>query len=318
MPVLNEELHLQEAVERVLAQDYQGQLDVVLALGPSTDATDSIAAQLTATDPRVRTVSNPTGRTAAGLNAAIAAANAESEFIIRVDGHAMFPTNYISTAVKTLQETGADNVGGVMAAEGSTAFERAVACAMRSSLGVGAAAFHVGGKSGPAPTVYLGAFRRSALIRVGGYDERFVRSQDWEMNFRIRQSGGQVWFTPEMEVSYRPRPSVAKLGRQYFEYGRWRRVVMRRHRGTASFRYLAPPALVVALVLGVVVGIGWWPVGWLVPVGYAAAVGVGGLWIGRRQGLAVALTVPVALATMHCAWGAGFLSSRIRVSQDSF
>jgi succinoglycan biosynthesis protein ExoA len=315
MPVLNEQLHLAEAVERVLTQDYPGALEIILALGPSSDATDEIAAALCAADARVRTVPNPTGRTPAGLNAAIAAAGPTSEFIIRVDGHAMFPTNYISTAVKTLQETGADNVGGVMAAEGSTAFEMAVACAMRSPLGVGAAAFHVGGKSGPALTVYLGAFRRSALERVGGYDERFVRSQDWELNHRIRETGGQVWFTPELEVAYRPRSTIRRLAHQYFEYGRWRRVVMRRHSGTVSFRYLAPPLLVCALVLGVFLGLWGVEVGWLVPLGYALAVIVGGMWIGRGQRVSVRCRIPLVLATMHCAWGSGFLTSRIRLDE---
>jgi len=315
MPVLNEELHLAEAVERVLTQDYPGSLELILALGPSSDATDEIAVALCAADTRVRTVPNPTGRTPAGLNAAIAAAGSTSEFIIRVDGHAMFPSTYISTAVRVLQETGADNVGGVMAAQGDSPFECAVASAMRSTIGVGSASFHTGGEAGPALTVYLGAFRRSALERVGGYDERFVRSQDWEMNHRIRTTGGQVWFTPELEVSYRPRSTVRRLGRQYFEYGRWRRVVMRRHSGTVSFRYLAPPLLVCALVLGVFLGLLGVEVGWLAPLGYALAVIVGGMWIGRGQRVSVRWRIPLVLATMHCAWGSGFLTSRIRLDE---
>jgi len=311
MPVLNEELHLREAVERVLAQDYAGPLEVVLALGPSTDGTDEIAAALAVADPRVMTVPNPTGRTAAGLNAAIKASS--QPIVVRVDGHAMFPADYVSTAVAVLEQTGADNVGGVMAAEGSTAFERAVACAMRSPLGVGAASFHTGGAAGEVPTVYLGSFRRSALERVGGYDERFIRSQDWEMNHRIRETGGTVWFTPDMQVSYRPRPDVRRLARQYLEYGRWRRAVMRRHSGTASARYLAPPVALVAVAAGSLVGLTGRPIGWLAPLGYAAGVTIGGAWIARRESAAVLVRMPVVLATMHGSWAWGFLSSRERV-----
>ena len=113
-----------------------------------------------------------------------------------VDGHALVPDDYVAVAVDVLERTGADNVGGMMAAEGTTPFERAVAAAMTSRLGVGSASFHVGGEEGEALTVYLGAFRRSALERVGGYDESMVRAQDWEMNHRIRESGGLIWFTP--------------------------------------------------------------------------------------------------------------------------
>ena len=212
IPVLNEERHLADAVGQLLDQRYDGPLEVVLALGPSADRTDEIAAGLAAHDPRVRTVPNPTGRTPVGLNAAIAAAS--YDIVVRVDGHALVPDDYVAVAVETLERTGADNVGGIMAAEGETPFEKAVARAMTSPLGVGAASFHVGGEEGPAPTVYLGVFRREALQRVGGYDEAMVRAQDWEMNHRIIDSGGLVWFTPRMRVTYRPRPTVRRLWRR--------------------------------------------------------------------------------------------------------
>ena len=201
----------------------------------------------------VRIVDNPTGRTPAGLNAAIAGSS--GAVIVRVDGHAMIPPDYVSTAVRVLEETGADNVGGIMAAEGTTDFECAVARAMTSRFGVGGAAFHVGGEPGPALTVYLGSFTRAALDRVGGYDESMERAQDWEMNLRIRESGGIVWFTPRMRVVYRPRPTIRALARQYHDYGRWRREVARRHPQTLSLRYLAPPVMVVAVLLGAILGV---------------------------------------------------------------
>jgi succinoglycan biosynthesis protein ExoA len=214
MVVREEERHLAEAVQRVLDQDYPGGLEVVIAVGPSKDRTHDVAASLAAADPRVRPIANPTGRTPHGLNAAVAASR--GDVVVRVDGHAILPEGYVATAVRTLQETGADNVGGVMDARGVTRFEQAVACAMRSPLGVGQSSFHVGGAAGEAETVYLGVFRRSALERVGGYDEHFQRAQDWEMNHRIRTSGGRVWFTPDLKVVYRPRSSLRGLAEQYF------------------------------------------------------------------------------------------------------
>jgi glycosyltransferase involved in cell wall biosynthesis len=250
MPVLNEERHLREAVRQVLDQRYEGPIEVVLSIGPSTDRTQEVADGIAAADPRVKVVPNPTGRTPNALNAAFAAST--SQIIARVDGHAMLPEDYLRTAVETLERTGADNVGGIMAAEGITPFEQAVARAMTSKIGVGNARFHTGGEEGPADTVYLGVFRREALERVGGYDEHFQRAQDWEMNHRIRETGGLVWFQPGMRVSYRPRPNVKALAKQYFHYGRWRRVVARTHQGTINVRYLAPPAAVLAMLLGVV------------------------------------------------------------------
>lgn len=306
MPVLNEERHLADSVRMVLDQDWPGELELVLALGPSSDATDVVAAELAATDSRVRTVANPTGRTPDGLNAAIAAST--GDVVARVDAHAEIPSDYVSAAVAVLEETGADNVGGIMDAVGVSDLERAIACAMKSPLGVGGARFHTGGGAGEADTVYLGVFRRSALERVGGYDPHFERAQDWEMNHRIRSTGGLVWFTPDLVVTYRPRSSVGRLADQYRNYGRWRRVVAREHPGTANARYLAPPAMVLGTLAATVLGAVWRPA-WLVPAGYAAAVGVGGWLISKGEPTPVRARVPLAVATMHWAWGVGFLTS---------
>lgn len=312
MPVLDEEAHLEEAVGAILDSEYPGPLQVVLALGPSRDDTNAIAARLVDADPRVRTVPNPTGRTAAALNAAIAAA--DHDIIVRVDGHAVIPRDYVAIAVRTLEDTGADNVGGIMGAEGVTDFEQAVAAAMTSWFGVGGAAFHIGGGAGPALTVYLGCFRRSALERVGGFDESMVRAQDWELNHRIRATGGLIWFTPELRVSYRPRGSLRRLARQYHEYGRWRREVARRHPETVSLRYLAPPLALLGVVGGTLLGIaglatGTKPllVGFALPAGYVAADLLASARASRGLPWRSACQLPAVFATMHGAWGAGFL-----------
>ncbi len=306
LPILNEERHLADAVRMILGQDYSGPLEVVLALGPSRDRTDDVAARLVEADPRVRTVPNPSGRTPDALNAAIAAST--GAVIVRVDGHSEIPSDYVSTAVRELLRVGADNVGGVMDAQGTDDFERAVAAAMRSKIGVGNSAFHVGGVAGEAETVYLGAFRRGALERVGGYDPHFTRAQDWELNHRIRRSGGKVWFTPELKVTYRPRSSLKALAKQYFHYGRWRRVVASEHAGTINLRYLAPPTMVVGTVVAAAVGTAWRPA-WFVPAAYAVGVTVGGLAITPGESARTRAVSPLVLATMHWAWGVGFLTS---------
>ncbi|MCH0556767.1 glycosyltransferase family 2 protein [Streptomyces sp. MUM 16J] len=312
MPVLNEERHLRGAVQAILAQEYAGEMEVVIALGPSTDRTDEIAAELvaeTAADEnkRVHTVPNPTGRTPAALNAAIKASR--HPIVVRVDGHGMLSPNYIDTAVRLLEETGAQNVGGIMHAEGENDWEHAVAAAMTSKIGVGNAAFHTGGEAAPAETVYLGVFRREALEQQGGYNEEFIRAQDWELNFRLREAGGLIWFSPELRVSYRPRPSVRALAKQYKDYGRWRHVVARYHSGSINLRYLAPPVAVCAMAAGLVVGAALTPWGFVIPGGYLAAIAAGSVPAGRGLPLKSRLQIPVALATMHMSWGWGFLTS---------
>lgn len=307
MPVLNEERHLRNSVRHILEQEYTGEMEVVIALGPSTDRTDEIAAELVAEDPRVHTVPNPTGRTPAALNAAIKASS--HPVVVRVDGHGMLSPNYIATAVRLLEETGAQNVGGIMQAEGENAWEDAVAAAMTSKIGVGNAAFHTGGQAGPAETVFLGVFRREALEKADGYNIEFIRAQDWELNFRIREAGGLIWFSPELRVQYRPRPSVRALAKQYKDYGRWRHVVARYHSGSINLRYLAPPTAVVAIAAGIVVGAAVTPWALVVPAGYVAAIVAGSLPAGKGLPLKARALIPVALATMHMSWGYGFLTS---------
>ncbi|AYY15220.1 glycosyltransferase family 2 protein [Actinobacteria bacterium YIM 96077] len=312
MPVRNEERHLAEAVAGVLAQEYPGELELVVAVGPSDDRTAEIARRLAAEDTRVRLVENPGGTTPAGLNMAISAAR--HGIVVRVDGHGILSDGYVRRSVEVLEETGAANVGGIMHAEGTTGFERAVAFAYCSKLGLGGGRFHVGGPPGPADTVYLGAFRRDVLDRLGGYDEHFIRAQDWELNYRIRAAGEQVWFTPDLKVSYRPRSSLRALARQFLRTGQWRREVVRKYPDTATARYLAPPVLAVAVASGTAAGVAallgawsWLALGWILPAGYVAGVVAAGLVVGRRLPGRARAWLPAVLATIHLSWGAGFL-----------
>ena len=305
LPILNEERFLVDAISTILAQEYGGELEVILALGPSTDRTNEIAQRLHDKDSRVVLIANPTGRTAAGLNAAITAAR--FEIICRIDGHAEISKRYISDAVEIMQSSHAVNVGGIMAAVGQSRFEKAVARAMRSPIGVGGARFHIGGSAGAADTVYLGIFKKKALVAVGGYDERFIRAQDWELNFRLRAAGGTIWFDPRLAVIYRPRPNLSALAKQYFEYGRWRRAVTRHHKGTLNARYLAPPVATVAIAASLLTGLAIHPLFFIPALTYCSAIIASSIVIGK--GLRERATLPIVLATMHISWGIGFISS---------
>lgn len=314
MPIRNEERHLRAAVGQVLGQDYPGELELVVALAPSKDRTEEIAEELAAEDHRVRVVTNPAAITPAGLNAAIA--EAKHQVIVRVDGHGILSSGYIRRAVELLEETGAANVGGMMAARGETPFEQAVARAYTRPLGLGGGRFHIGGDPGPADSVYLGVFRRDVLERLGAFDETFVRAQDWELNYRIRQAGETIWFSPDLEVTYRPRPSLRDLARQFFDTGRWRRAVVRMHKGTMGLRYLAPPLAFAGCVVGVAAGLAglvtqtpWLLLGFLPPAVYLAGVLVGAVFTGTGLPLRAKAWLPVAVVVMHLSWGAGFVFS---------
>lgn len=312
MPIRNEERHLRAAVERVIDQRYPGALEVVLAVAPSDDRTADIAAELAAADPRIIVVDNPAGHTPVGLNLAIA--RASHDIIVRVDGHGELSPGYIATAVRLLEETGAGNVGGLMDARGTGPLSEAVAAAYNSRFGLGGGGFHLADTpAGPADTVFLGVFRRSALADVGGFDETLQRAQDWELNYRLRTAGHLVYFSPALRVAYRPRDSFSALARQFYRTGQWRREVARRHPETLSLRYLAPPAAVSAMGAGLVSGVAGLVLRnraltalFIVPLTYLLFQGVATVTM-RGLSPAARLRLPAVLATMHIAWGLGFL-----------
>lgn len=311
MPVLNESKHLEGSVMAVLDNGYEGPVELVMALGPSTDGTSELAERLSA-DQRIVLVANPTGGTPSGLNLAIAASR--HPVVIRTDGHARLPRGYIADAVAALGRTGAGNVGGRMVPTSDAALGSVIAVAMASPWGIGGVGHRVGGAEGPAHSVYLGSFRREALAAVGGFDEHFRRAQDWELNYRLRKAGYGVHFVPSMQVPYEPRRTWRALARQFHESGRWRREVVRVHPDSRSLRYLAAPIAVLAVVAGLVVGavglatgLTGLAVGLLLPLGYLAGVLIASLTHIRDLPLGRLLMLPGVLMTMHMAWGTGYL-----------
>jgi glycosyltransferase involved in cell wall biosynthesis len=305
LPILNEEADLRNCISAILQQDYAGEIEIILALGPSKDNTNQIAQDLAAADKRIKLVNNPTGQTAKGLNLAIA--HSSFEIICRIDGHSEISNSYLKTAISIMQEKGAVNVGGLMHADSQFGLQRTIAQAMRSKLGVGAAKFHTGGTAGPSDTVYLGTYKKSAILAAGGFDERYIRAQDWELNHRMRAQGGLIWFDPRLVVTYRPRKSLGKLAKQYFQYGRWRRVISRQHPKSTNFRYLAPPVALVINLFSLLFGALFGKIFFLPVLIYMSTLIIGGLIIGKK--FADKLLMPIVFATMHASWGAGFITS---------
>ena len=152
MPVLNEADYLEEAVGSILTQDYDGDKELIIALGPSTDDTDEVAQRLAASDPRLILVVNPLGRTPIALNLAIR--KSSHPIIMRVDAHCELPANYTSRGVETLYRVGAHDVGGLMDARGKTPVQRAIAAAYHSKFGFGGPAYHSGAPEGEAESAY--------------------------------------------------------------------------------------------------------------------------------------------------------------------
>lgn len=326
MPVLNERAYLRRAVETVLAQDVAGPTELILALAPSTDGTTELARELAADD-RIVLVDNPEADIPIGLNRAIRAARYPT--IVRVDAHSELEPGYTTRALATLDRVRAANVGGVMKADGRSPFQRAVARAYNSPIGLGGGAYHGGTQEGEAESAYLGVMRREVLEEVGLFDESIRRGEDWELNLRIRRAGYRVWFDPTLAVTYWPRESWTRLARQFSATGRWRGELVRRYGRGNSMRFFAPPALVLIIGLSVIVAMlqltgvlaGWWAIAasmiYLPVIAYALLVIAVGLGRGGGTGWRDRLWTLAVLPTMHLSWGSGFLIGVLRGAHDT-
>lgn len=304
IPALNAANVIEACLDAVFAQEYSGALDVTVALAPSDDQSQEILNEWQAKEPRLQVVANPSGRTPTALNLAIAASR--GDLVARVDAQSVLPPGYLHQAAVTLERTQAANVGGAQNPVGDDGMQHIISLAMRSPFGAGPASFRGHGQEGPVDTVYLGTFTRTALEAVGGFDESYIRNQDYELNWRLREAGFTVWFVPNLVVDYRPRPTLKKLASQYVQYGAWKRRMLLKNPRSLRLRQLAAPGLVLALF------------------GSAIALAAGNLW-----GLAVPGVYLFALltasakqrdllapqrwallrtfATMHLSWGWGFL-----------
>ncbi|WP_236865679.1 glycosyltransferase family 2 protein [Brevibacterium daeguense] len=319
VPVLNEAEHVASAITTVLDQDYDGEKEIVVAVGPSTDETTSIVTTLAAGDPRITVVENPPGDTPSGLNAAVAAT--QHAVIVRVDAHSELTPDYTAAAIDTLQTTGAANCGGLMVARGKTPFQKAVARAYMSKVGLGGPAYHSGDEPQEAESAYLGVYRREVFEALSGFDSTLRRGQDWELNLRIREAGGLVWFDPRLEVTYWPRSSFKKIMQQFHATGIWRAEIVRRHGSKNSLRYLAPPLLVVGVTASAIEAslqltgkTRTWPrfvrrVSSLIHVpslAYVSAI-AGAAATAKDCGPRERALFGIVLPTMHLSWGTGFL-----------
>ncbi|MCI0615923.1 glycosyltransferase family 2 protein [bacterium] len=303
MPVRNEEDFIEHSLGSVLKQDYpEDRMEILVVDGNSKDGM-----RQKIQSPRVKILDNPAGIVPSSLN--IGLRNAMGDVIIRVDGHCVLPFDYISNCVQVLRESGADCAGGRQKAYGEGVVGKVIALAMSSRFGVGTAYFHYGTKPTWVDTVYLGAYQRDTFQKTGGFDEELVRNQDDEFNFRLAQAGGKIRFDPKISANYYARDSISRLWKQYFEYGFYKVLVIRKRRAVSSIRQLAPSAFVIALllsfILALVSGQMWIMATVLGP--YLLANFGTSVFLGYQR-IRTILLLPIVFGCMHIAYGVGFLA----------
>jgi succinoglycan biosynthesis protein ExoA len=310
MPVRNEAGHIAELVRGVLDQDYPAdRVELLVADGMSTDGTREILASLQAEHPRLEIIDNPHRIVSTGLNLAVA--RSRGDVIVRIDGHALIAPDFLRENVALLAEhPEAWSVGGPIRHAATGTFGRAVGVAMSHRVGVGNALHRYPEYEGYVEGAQFPAIRRWVFDRIGMFDERLVRNQDDEFNFRIRRAGGTIYVSQRVRYVYFVRERIGQLFTQYFQYGFWRIPVIEKHRRPTTMRQMAPTLFYAACVVLAVAG-WWWRqplLGLILPATYAAALLLAGVGAVPANGIRVSACVPVAIGTMHAgyAWGLAY------------
>ncbi|WP_165247923.1 glycosyltransferase family 2 protein [Adlercreutzia sp. ZJ141] len=261
MPVRNEEAYIANCIESLFNQTYPiDDMEWIFVDGMSNDHTRNIISSYVRRFPRlIHLLDNPSKTVPYAMNIGIA--EAKGEYIIRLDAHASYANDYIEKCIYYLENTDADNVGGVAETKSHGFIGNAIAKMLSSKFGVGNSQFRTEGESGYVDTVPFGAFRREVFEKWGGYDERLVRNQDNEMNYRIRSNGGKIYMSKDIRLTYYCRDTASGIARMAIQNGMWNVITMKLCPGSMSVRHFVPLAFVLSILaltlLGVVATVFW-------------------------------------------------------------
>lgn len=319
----NEASNVETFVADLAAQDYEGDVEFIVADGVSTDGSVALLrAAARAAGLEMHVIENPQRWVSSGLNACIAAAH--GDLIVRLDCHSRYPRDYLRRSAIAAEETGAWNVGGRLEPHGLTPTERAVACAMDVAFGgIGWTRVARLNTRVEVDTVPFGAYRREVFRRVGGFDETLMRGQDEEFNVRVHQAGGRTILDPTIVVRYRPRGSLRGVWRQYHGYGRWKVAVMLKHRQVLTLRSLAPATFVVSLAALGLAAVRARAARRLLALEMVTYVGAAVAFAGaavrrRRESWTLAPRVVAVFPAFHFAHALGMLGGWLRVVAGRF
>lgn len=318
VPCFNEENTIIQLLDAIYLQDFARQnLELIIADGLSIDRTRERIAEFQKSKPDLdlQIIDNPSRRIPVGLNLALA--HSGGEIVVRLDAHCVPLPDYVSRSVAGLEGGLGWNVGGVWEIRpGNTSWiAKSIAIAAAHPLGVGDAFYRFADKAQAVDTVPFGAFKNRLINEIGRFDESLQANEDYEFNTRIRKAGGVVWLDPAIKSIYFARENLSALARQYWRYGYWKLRMLRKYPETIRLRQALPPIFVASLLAVPLLSqrFPWLETVLLLEVvSYLAILIITALLTALKQKrMHLVVGFPLAIATMHIAWGAAFLFSAL-------
>ncbi len=304
-------------MESLLVQDYPSDRLEVLAIdGGSLDQSWAIVEEYSRKSPVFHLLKNPKRAIPVALNIGWQAA--KGEIIIRMDAHTVYDPDYVSVCVELLQTSGAANVGGVQRAIGTSYLTSAIALSTTCPFGVGDAYFRYAQKEMFVDTVFLGAWYKSTLAELKGFDEAFLANQDYELNYRLRERGGKILLSPRIRCKYYVRSTLATLIKQYSRYGFWKAKTVKEHPDSFMPRQIVPPLFVLAFFLSLLLIKVNPALGMAIPLIYFFANGLYAFRASFTQGIHFFPALILIFATIHFSWGIGLLFGMIKFGPPPF
>ena len=306
IPMYNEERYIENCLISLIKQSYpKDKYEIIIVDGNSEDNSRKIVEKIKKECQIIKIFTNTEKVTPISFNIGIR--NSLGDIIIFGGAHAVYDKDYIRECVKLLMTTDVENVGGIQNAVGQGYISSAIAYAMKSPFGVGNAYYHFTKKERYVDSVWGGAFRKETLVKLGGFNEKYVKMQDYELNYRLRSIGGKILVSPKIKCKYFVRDSLKKFAKQYFIYGAWKVKGIVEHPDLLAIRHLVPPCFVIALTISIFILPFNLMIGLVIPISYIVLNFLFSITISIREGLKYFFILPIIFFLMNFSWGLGFL-----------
>lgn len=256
LAVRNEEKYIEPCLQSCKKQSLKREkFEIIIVDGLSTDKTMKLVKNFQSKNPdvQIRILKNSKKIQAAGWN--IGFRESQAEYVVMLGGHTILDKEFLQKNIDGHHKLNVPGTGGLVKAKGIDNKNKAIALAFNTRFGAGNAKYWFGNQQEYVETIAFGMYKREVVEQVGYMDEKIVRGQDWELNYRITEKFGKFLFSPAIKSYYHARSTFFGLFKRQFWAGAWKIFIIKKHLRSTLFRHIIPPLFILTLFLSLILGI---------------------------------------------------------------